>query len=124
MTPRFENERIWQDDVEIPGVEAMRMIVRLVKEGRQSYSVVLHGVLAMTFHYMFKESVDVKVSKTQVEKVWKETKRRVVLLTRHLTRHLESKVLKFLWFMWNPLSWVMEVAVIMTIALANGGLRF
>ncbi|XP_051114076.1 plasma membrane ATPase 4-like [Andrographis paniculata] len=33
----------------------------------------------------------------------------------------ESKVLKFLGFMWNPLSWVMEVAAIMAIALANGG---
>ncbi|KAF7069909.1 hypothetical protein CFC21_075482 [Triticum aestivum] len=34
---------------------------------------------------------------------------------------LESKVLKFLGFMWNPLSWVMEAAAIMAIALANGG---
>ncbi|KAK1403602.1 Plasma membrane ATPase [Heracleum sosnowskyi] len=33
----------------------------------------------------------------------------------------ESKVLKFLGFMWNPLSWVMEAAAIMAIALANGG---
>lgn len=33
----------------------------------------------------------------------------------------ESKFLKFLGFMWNPLSWVMEVAAIMAIALANGG---
>ncbi|XP_073002086.1 plasma membrane ATPase 4-like isoform X1 [Typha latifolia] len=33
----------------------------------------------------------------------------------------ESKVLKFLGFMWNPLSWVMECAAIMAIALANGG---
>ncbi|TYI60238.1 hypothetical protein E1A91_D10G090200v1 [Gossypium mustelinum] len=33
----------------------------------------------------------------------------------------ESKVLKFLGFMWNPLSWVMEIAAIMAIALANGG---
>ncbi|TVU16413.1 hypothetical protein EJB05_39974 [Eragrostis curvula] len=33
----------------------------------------------------------------------------------------ESKVLKFLGFMWNPLSWVMEMAAIMAIALANGG---
>ncbi|XP_023516785.1 ATPase 8, plasma membrane-type [Cucurbita pepo subsp. pepo] len=33
----------------------------------------------------------------------------------------ESKVLKFLGFMWNPLSWVMESAAIMAIALANGG---
>ncbi|XP_078170801.1 plasma membrane ATPase [Carex rostrata] len=33
----------------------------------------------------------------------------------------ESKLLKFLGFMWNPLSWVMEIAAIMAIALANGG---
>ncbi|KAJ6339925.1 hypothetical protein OIU77_007799 [Salix suchowensis] len=31
------------------------------------------------------------------------------------------KFLKFLGFMWNPLSWVMEAAAIMAIALANGG---
>ncbi|CAL9103199.1 unnamed protein product [Musa acuminata var. zebrina] len=35
----------------------------------------------------------------------------------------ESKFLKFLGFMWNPLSWVMEMAAIMAIALANGGGR-
>ncbi|XP_022133234.1 plasma membrane ATPase 4-like [Momordica charantia] len=35
----------------------------------------------------------------------------------------ESKVLKFLGFMWNPLSWVMEAAAIMAIVLANGGGR-
>ncbi|XP_074274028.1 ATPase 8, plasma membrane-type-like [Silene latifolia] len=35
----------------------------------------------------------------------------------------ECKFLKFLGFMWNPLSWVMEVAAIMAIALANGGGR-
>ncbi|XP_042374583.1 plasma membrane ATPase-like [Zingiber officinale] len=33
----------------------------------------------------------------------------------------ESKFLKFLGFMWNPLSWVMEIAAIMAIVLANGG---
>ncbi|THU66363.1 hypothetical protein C4D60_Mb05t13360 [Musa balbisiana] len=33
----------------------------------------------------------------------------------------ESKFLKFLGFMWNPLSWVMEIAAIMAIALDNGG---
>ncbi|XP_059276494.1 ATPase 9, plasma membrane-type-like [Lycium ferocissimum] len=33
----------------------------------------------------------------------------------------ENKVLKFLGFMWNPLSWVMEAAAIMSIVLANGG---
>ncbi|KAK7285705.1 hypothetical protein RJT34_20483 [Clitoria ternatea] len=33
----------------------------------------------------------------------------------------ESKILKFLGFMWNPLSWVMEAAALMAIILANGG---
>ena len=33
----------------------------------------------------------------------------------------ESKILKFLGFMWNPLSWVMEAPAIMAIALANRG---
>ncbi|XP_074565681.1 plasma membrane ATPase-like [Curcuma longa] len=33
----------------------------------------------------------------------------------------ESKFLKFLGFMWNPLSWVMECAAIMAIVLDNGG---
>ena len=35
----------------------------------------------------------------------------------------ESKILKFLGFMWNPLSWVMEAAAIMAIALANGKVK-
>ncbi|CAI9757752.1 unnamed protein product [Fraxinus pennsylvanica] len=33
----------------------------------------------------------------------------------------ENKFLKFLSFMWNPLSWMMEAAAGMAIALANGG---
>ncbi|KAL2929922.1 ATPase 8 plasma membrane-type [Bienertia sinuspersici] len=36
---------------------------------------------------------------------------------------LESKILKFLGFMWNPLSWVMESAAVMAIVLAHGGGR-
>ncbi|KAL7159635.1 hypothetical protein ABFS83_01G041100 [Erythranthe nasuta] len=35
----------------------------------------------------------------------------------------ESKILKFLGFMWNPLSWVMEAAALMAIVLANGDNR-
>jgi len=31
----------------------------------------------------------------------------------------ENNLLKFLGFMWNPLSWVMEMAAIMAIALAD-----
>ncbi|XAR70508.1 Proton-exporting ATPase [Bertholletia excelsa] len=33
----------------------------------------------------------------------------------------ENKILKFLGFMWNPLSWVMEAAGLMAITLAHGG---
>ncbi|MCO5614680.1 hypothetical protein L7F22_068964 [Adiantum nelumboides] len=32
----------------------------------------------------------------------------------------ENKILKFLLFMWNPLSWVMEAAALMALVLANG----
>lgn len=35
----------------------------------------------------------------------------------------ESKILKFLGFMWNPLSWVMEAAALMAIAMAHGGVN-
>lgn len=42
-------------------VEAMRRLVQrhysLVNEGRQSYSLVVHGVLAMASHITLKESV-------------------------------------------------------------------
>ncbi|KAL2651731.1 hypothetical protein R1flu_019859 [Riccia fluitans] len=38
-----------------------------------------------------------------------------------LEEKTENKFLKFLGFMWNPLSWVMEAAAIMAIVLANGG---
>ena len=34
----------------------------------------------------------------------------------------ESKLLKFLGFMWNPLSWVMEAAAIMAIAVLSSGI--
>ena len=38
-------------------------------------------------------------------------------------RAQESEILKFLGFMWNPLSWVMEVAAVMAIVMANGDHR-
>ncbi|GMI78147.1 H(+)-ATPase 8 [Hibiscus trionum] len=48
-------------------------------------------------------------------------KRLVMFGPNKLEEKQESKLLKFLGFMWNPLSWVMEIAAIMAIALANGG---
>ncbi|KAL0380361.1 UNVERIFIED_CONTAM: Plasma membrane ATPase 4 [Sesamum angustifolium] len=47
-------------------------------------------------------------------------KRLQVFGPNKLQEKKENKVLKFLGFMWNPLSWVMEIAAIMAIALANG----
>mmetsp|Transcript_24246 Transcript_24246/g.38834 ORF Transcript_24246/g.38834 Transcript_24246/m.38834 type:complete len:1004 (-) Transcript_24246:206-3217(-) len=37
-----------------------------------------------------------------------------------LPEKVESKLMKFLAFMWNPLSWVMEAAAIVAIVLSNG----
>ncbi|XP_071726822.1 ATPase 8, plasma membrane-type-like [Rutidosis leptorrhynchoides] len=51
------------------------------------------------------------------------TKRVEIFGPNKLEEKKESKLLKFLGFMWNPLSWVMEAAAIMAIVLANGGDR-
>lgn len=51
------------------------------------------------------------------------TKRLEIFGPNKLEEKTESKFLKFLGFMWNPLSWVMELAAIMAIVLANGGGR-
>ncbi|PRQ46189.1 putative proton-exporting ATPase [Rosa chinensis] len=79
-----------------------------------------------------KENVDLE--KIPVEEVFEQlkcskeglsseegTKRIQVFGPNKLEEKKESKVLKFLGFMWNPLSWVMEAAAIMAIVLANGG---
>ncbi|KAL2465303.1 ATPase 11 [Abeliophyllum distichum] len=47
--------------------------------------------------------------------------RLVIFGHNKLEEKKERQFLKFLGFMWNPLSWVMEAAAIMAIALANGG---
>nr|XP_043627822.1 ATPase 6, plasma membrane-type-like [Erigeron canadensis] len=51
------------------------------------------------------------------------TKRLAIFGPNKLEEKKESKILKFLGFMWNPLSWVMEAAAIMALVLANGGGR-
>ncbi|KAL3526484.1 hypothetical protein ACH5RR_011140 [Cinchona calisaya] len=51
-----------------------------------------------------------------------DAKRRLAIFGYNkLQEKKENKFLKFLGFMWNPLSWVMEAAAVMAIALANGG---
>ncbi|KAE8710472.1 ATPase 9, plasma membrane-type [Hibiscus syriacus] len=79
-----------------------------------------------------KETVDLeKIPVEEVFKVLKCTregltteegeKRLSIFGPNKLEEKKESKFLKFLRFMWNPLSWVMEAAAIMAIVLANGG---
>lgn len=48
-------------------------------------------------------------------------KRLQIFGANKLEEKKDNKFLKFLGFMWNPLSWVMESAAIMAIVLANGG---
>ncbi|KAF3513729.1 hypothetical protein F2Q69_00006764 [Brassica cretica] len=48
-------------------------------------------------------------------------KRLEIFGANKLEEKSENKFVKFLGFMWNPLSWVMESAAIMAIVLANGG---
>ncbi|GFP97057.1 ATPase 8 plasma membrane-type [Phtheirospermum japonicum] len=51
----------------------------------------------------------------------KGAKRFEIFGPNNLEEKKDSKFLKFLGFMWNPLSWVMESAAVMAIVLANGG---
>ncbi|KAK2419855.1 plasma membrane ATPase [Trifolium repens] len=83
-------------------------------------------------HAVLKESVDLE--NVPIEEVFQSlrcnsnglttdsAKERLAIFGHNkLEEKQESKFLKFLGFMWNPLSWVMEAAAIMAIALANGG---
>ena len=84
------------------------------------------------FEDLKKENVDLE--SIPIEEVFKQLKcskegltsaegesRLVIFGPNKLEEKTESKFLKFLGFMWNPLSWVMEVAALMAIGLANGG---
>ncbi|OMP04041.1 Cation-transporting P-type ATPase [Corchorus olitorius] len=69
---------------------------------------------------VLKETVDLE--NIPIEEVFENLRcSREGLTSEAAEERLESKFLKFLGFMWNPLSWVMEAAAIMAIALANGG---
>ncbi|RWR78959.1 plasma membrane ATPase 4 [Cinnamomum micranthum f. kanehirae] len=90
------------------------------------------GDKAISLEQIKNESVDLE--RIPVEEVFEQLKctkeglsaeeganRLQIFGPNKLEEKKESKVLKFLGFMWNPLSWVMEMAAIMAIALANGG---
>ncbi|CAL9102791.1 unnamed protein product [Musa textilis] len=90
------------------------------------------GDKASSLEGLMNEAVDLE--RIPIEEVFEQLKctkegltseegaNRILLFGQNkLEEKKESKVLKFLGFMWNPLSWVMEMAAIMAIALANGG---
>ncbi|XP_028548215.1 ATPase 11, plasma membrane-type-like [Dendrobium catenatum] len=92
------------------------------------------GESAMTLDAVLKEAVDLE--NIPIEEVFEQLRcsqeglssnsaeeRLVIFGPNKLEEKEESRILKFLGFMWNPLSWVMEAAAIMAIALANGGVR-
>ncbi|GLT49133.1 hypothetical protein SLA2020_227110 [Shorea laevis] len=68
------------------------------------------------------EEVFVKLKCTREGLSSDEVKKRLELFGYNkLEEEKESKILKFLGFMRNPLSWVMEAAAFMVITLAHGG---
>ncbi|KVI11827.1 Cation-transporting P-type ATPase [Cynara cardunculus var. scolymus] len=90
------------------------------------------GDKALSLEEIKNETVDLE--KVPIEEVFEQLKcnreglssdegatRLQIFGPNKLEEKKESKLLKFLGFMWNPLSWVMEAAAIMAIALANGG---
>ncbi|KAH6779468.1 H[+]-ATPase 2 [Perilla frutescens var. hirtella] len=90
------------------------------------------GDKALSLEEIKNETVDLE--KVPIEEVFEQLKctreglsteeganRLQIFGPNKLEEKKESKFLKFLGFMWNPLSWVMEAAAIMAIALANGG---
>ncbi|KVH72627.1 Cation-transporting P-type ATPase [Cynara cardunculus var. scolymus] len=90
------------------------------------------GDTALSLEGIKNETVDLE--KVPIEEVFEQLKcnreglttdegatRLEIFGPNKLEEKKESKFLKFLGFMWNPLSWVMEAAAIMAIALANGG---
>ncbi|XP_047321789.1 plasma membrane ATPase 4 [Impatiens glandulifera] len=90
------------------------------------------GTKAISLEGIRNETVDLE--KVPIEEVFEQLKcsreglsteegnnRLEIFGPNKLEEKKESKFLKFLGFMWNPLSWVMEAAAIMAIALANGG---
>nr|XP_011459045.1 PREDICTED: plasma membrane ATPase 4-like isoform X1 [Fragaria vesca subsp. vesca] len=89
------------------------------------------GTKAISLEEIKNESVDLE--RIPIEEVFEQLKctregltsdegqnRLQVFGPNKLEEKKESKLLKFLGFMWNPLSWVMEAAALMAIVLANG----
>ncbi|PRQ27399.1 putative proton-exporting ATPase [Rosa chinensis] len=94
----------------------------------------MSGAKAISLEEIKNESVDLE--RIPIEEVFEQLKcaregltseegqnRLQVFGPNKLEEKKENKLLKFLGFMWNPLSWVMEAAAVMAIALANGGGR-
>ncbi|KAM5565373.1 hypothetical protein ABKV19_019404 [Rosa sericea] len=91
----------------------------------------MSGAKAISLEEIKNESVDLE--RIPIEEVFEQLKctregltsdeghnRLQVFGPNKLEEKKESKLLKFLGFMWNPLSWVMEAAALMAIVLANG----
>ncbi|KAH6819288.1 H[+]-ATPase 2 [Perilla frutescens var. hirtella] len=87
--------------------------------------------MALSLEQIKNETVDLE--KAPIEEVFEQLKcgreglssdeganRIQIFGPNKLEEKKENKFLKFLGFMWNPLSWVMEAAALMAIVLANG----
>ncbi|GKD59457.1 ATPase 8-like protein, partial [Tanacetum coccineum] len=68
-----------------------------------------------------KPNIQTLLKDERIDNRRRENKRLTIFGPNKLEEKKENKLLKFLGFMWNPLSWVMEAAAIMAIVLANEG---
>nr|PNR43368.1 hypothetical protein PHYPA_015748 [Physcomitrium patens] len=76
----------------------------------------------LDFEHLSLEEVFTKLRATHEGLSTTEAEVRIKLVgPNKLEEHKVNKLLKFLMFMWNPLSWVMEFAAIMALVLDNDG---
>ncbi|KAF8389177.1 hypothetical protein HHK36_025870 [Tetracentron sinense] len=100
----------------------------------ESKAMAATNTIAISLEEIKNENVYVDLERIPVDEVFEQLKctkegltteegeqRLQIFGPNKLEEKKESKFLKFLGFMWNPLSWVMEIAALMAIGLANGG---
>ncbi|KAF3591489.1 hypothetical protein DY000_02020457 [Brassica cretica] len=113
----------WQDFVGIICLLVINSTISFIEENNagNAAAALMAGLAPKTKEKIPIEEVFQQLKCTREGLTTQEGEERIQLFgPNKLEEKKESKILKFLGFMWNPLSWVMEAAAIMAIALANG----
>ncbi|KAF2552125.1 hypothetical protein F2Q68_00037626 [Brassica cretica] len=113
----------WQDFVGIICLLVINSTISFIEENNagNAAAALMAGLAPKTKEKIPIEEVFQQLKCTREGLTTQEGEERIQIFgPNKLEEKKESKILKFLGFMWNPLSWVMEAAAIMAIALANG----